>query len=134
MNIRKAVESDKEFIKKLYKQSSKHIGSFNLYWSWDKYIDGTAKHVFYVAEQAGFMRYGYSKKYNAYVLHEIAVDNDTKQKGVGRMLFDKIPRPLMLKCNQDNDTGNAFYYKMGMTKAGKTQTNAGVYQNIWWIT
>ena len=40
----------------------------------------------------------------------------------------------MLKCNLDNEVGNKFYEKMGMTLAGKTQTKAGVKQNIWWTT
>ena len=40
----------------------------------------------------------------------------------------------MLKCNADNDIGNAFYLAMGMTKVGKTQTKQGVKQNIWWTS
>lgn len=134
MNIRLATEQDKEFIKKLHKQSSKHIGSFNLYWSWDKYITKEAKYFYYVAEDLGFMRYGFSKKYKSYVLHEIAVDQDCTKKGVGKMLFNKIPRPLMLKCNLDNEIGNKFYESVGMTKMSKTKTKAGVKQNIWWIS
>lgn len=131
MNIRLANANDKDFIKKLHKQSSKHIGNFNLFWTWDKYISGEAKHKFYVIDDMGFMRIGYSKKYNSYVLYEIAVDIDCKQKGVGKKLYDKIPKPLMLKCNKDNDAGNKFYSKMGMTKAGTTKTSKGVEQNIW---
>ena len=134
MNIRLATIEDVDFIKKLHKQSSKHIGSFNLFWSWDKYISKTAKHRYVVIDEKGFMRYGYSKKYNAYVLFEIAVDTECKQKGVGKVLFDYLPKPLMLKCNQDNEAGNKFYAKMGMSKVGKTKTSAGVEQNIWWIT
>jgi hypothetical protein len=131
MNIRLAESSDKDFIKKLYKQSSKEIGSFNLFWTWDKYLSGEAKHKFYVIDNMGFMRIGYSKKYNCYVLYEIAVDVECKQKGVGRKLYDKIPKPLMLKCNKDNYIGNNFYKKMGMTNSGTTKTSKGIEQNIW---
>ena len=134
MKVRPATIQDEDFIKKLHKQHKKHIGGFNLFWVWDKYIEGTAKHKYVVIEGCGFMRYGYSKKYSAFVLHEIAVDEETKQKGVGRTFFNHLPKPLMLKCNQDNDTGNAFYQAMGMTKVGVTETKQGVKQNIWWTT
>ena len=131
MNIRLATKEDESFIKKLHKQNSKDIGSFNLFWSWDKYLSREAKHKFYVIENMGFMRIGYSKKYNSYVLYEIAVDIECKQNGVGKRLYDKIPKPLMLKCNKDNDVGNKFYSKIGMTKTGTTKTSKGIEQNIW---
>ena len=134
MKVRLATKQDEAFIKKMHKQHKKHIGGFNLFWVWDKYIDCTAKYKYVVIDDCGFMRYGFSKKYSAYVLYEIAVDEDTKQRGVGRALYEHLPRPLMLKCNQDNDTGNKFYEAMGMTKAGVTETRQGVKQNIWWTT
>tara|TARA_R110000737_G_scaffold58791_1_gene85122 strand:+ start:2270 stop:2674 length:405 start_codon:yes stop_codon:yes gene_type:complete len=134
MNIRLAKIEDVDFIKKLHKQSSKHIGGFNLFWVWDKYLEKKAKHRYVIIEGQGFMRYGYSKKYSSYILHEIAIDKDSKQKGVGRVLYNYLPKPLMLKCNQDNEVGNLFYSKMGMTKAGVTKTSAGVKQNIWSAT
>lgn len=134
MQIRKAIATDADFIKKIHKQHKAHIGSFNLFWSWDHYLDGTNKSKFFVIDGGGFMRYSYSKMYTAYILHEIGVDNETTRKGVGRTLFEALPRPLMLKCNVDNDRGNAFYEAMGMTKMGKTATKKGVEQNVWWIT
>lgn len=134
MKVRRAEIKDVELIKKLHKQHSKHIGGFNLFWVWDKYIEGKSKHKYVVIEDCGFMRYGYSKKYSAYVLYEIAVDSETQHKGVGRTLYNHLPKPLMLKCNQNNDVGNAFYESMGMTKVGVTATKQGVKQNIWWTT
>lgn len=134
MKVRRAEIKDKEFIEKLHKEHNKEIGDFNVFWVWDKYIQGKAKHKYMVIEDCGFMRYGYSKKYSAYVLHEIAVDTETQHKGVGRTLYHHLPKPLMLKCNQNNDVGNAFYESMGMTKVGVTSTKQGVKQNIWWIT
>lgn len=134
MNIRLATIKDVDFIKKLHKQSAKHIGNFNLFWVWDKYISKESKHKYVVIESKGFMRYGYSKKYKAYVLYEIAVDKDCKQKGIGKELYNHLPKPLMLKCNKDNEIGNKFYHNMGMTKAGTTKTTTGVEQNIWWAT
>jgi len=134
MKVRPATIDDADFIKKLHAQSKKHIGNFNLFWVWDKYLEGTSKHRYVVIDGCGFMRYGYSSKYKAYVLYEIAVDKDSKQKGVGRVFFNHLPTPLMLKCNQDNEVGNKFYEAMGMTKVGVTETKQGVKQNIWWTT
>ena len=133
MKVRAAVKQDEDFIKKLHKQHKKHIGGFNLFWIWDDYINKN-KYKYVVIDNGGFMRYGYSKKYNAYVLYEIGVEIENTQKGVGRKLFEYLPKPLMLKCNLDNEVGNKFYEAMGMTLAGKTQTKAGVKQNIWWTT
>lgn len=134
MKIRKATKQDEEFIKKLHKQHKDHIGNFNLFWIWDKFIDGKTNYVYEIIDDCGFIRYGYSKKYKANVLYEIAVDNDSPKKGVGTMLFNRLPKPLMLKCNADNVIGNKFYIKMGMTKAGVTETKKGEKQNIYWIT
>lgn len=134
MKVRAATIDDREFIKSLYKINAKEIGDFNLFWVWDKYLDGTSKHKYAVIDDCGFMRYGYSKKYSAYVLYEIAVVPDTKQKGVGRLFYNHLPKPLMLKCNQSNEIGNKFYEAMGMTKVGVEQNKKGLKKNIWWTT
>ena len=132
MKIRNATENDAELIKILHKQHKKEIGGFNLFWIWDKYLEGGTTYNYVVIEDIAFMRYGFSKKYKANVLYEIGVDINCTQRGAGRLLFNHLPKPTMLKCNQDNEIGNAFYLAMGMTKAGTTQTKAGVKQNIWW--
>ena len=134
MKVRKANINDAEFIKKLHKQHKKHIGGFNLFWIWDKYVEGKAKYEYVIIDEIAFMRYGYSKKYKANVLYEIAVDLDNVKKGAGRVLYNHLSKPLMLKCNKDNDIGNKFYKSMGMTKAGETETKAGVKQIIWWTS
>ena len=130
-NIQKATNNHKEFIKEIYKQEKKHLGSFNLYQSWDKYITKESPYKFFVLDGIGFMRYGYSKKYKSYLLQEIGIKEEHKKKGYAKILLNAIPKPLMLKCNFDNDAGNAFYERCGMTKVGKTSTKSGVEQNIW---
>ena len=134
MKVRAATKDDEPLIKKLHKQAKKEIGNFNLFWVWDKYLDKTAKYKYVVIDETAFMRYGYSKKYKANVLYEIAVDSESKQQGAGRVLYNHLPKPLMLKCNLDNEIGNKFYLNMGMTLVGKTKTKQGVIQNIWWAT
>lgn len=138
MKARDATQHDKEAIKALYKENSKNIGSFNLFWSWDKYIEGKAHHKFVVAEDGkeilGFVRWGVSKREKCFVLHEIAVKKDIKQRGVGRLLFEQIPKPITLKCRCDNEPGNSFYKAMGMMISGRTKTKKGVEHYVWWIT
>jgi ribosomal protein S18 acetylase RimI-like enzyme len=134
MKVRPANIEDEEFIKKLHKQHKEHIGGFNMFWVWDKYVEKKANYKYVVISNCGFMRYGYSKKYSAYVLYEIAVDEESKQNGIGKVLFNNLPRPLMLKCNQDNEIGNAFYMAMNMIKVANCKTKKGVKQNIYWIT
>tara|TARA_Y100000114_G_C11763694_1_gene331625 strand:+ start:340 stop:744 length:405 start_codon:yes stop_codon:yes gene_type:complete len=134
MKIRKATKDDEAFIKELHKQHKKHIGNFNLFWVWDKFLEGNTPYTYEIYEEHGFIRYGYSKKYKANVIYEIAVKNGSTQKGVGKDLFNRLKKPIFLKCNEDNVVGNKFYLKMGMTKAGVTITKKGEKQNIYWIT
>lgn len=131
IKILKANYKHKEFIKEIYKQEKQHLGSFNLYQSWDKYLWGETPYKFYVIENIGFMRFGYSKKYKSNLLQEIGIKEEYKKKGYAKILLNAIPKPLTLKCNCDNDAGNSFYEKCGMTKVGKALTKAGVKQNIW---
>ena len=96
-------------------------------------MEGNTNYTYEIYEDNGFIRYGYSKKYKANVIYEIAVKNGSTEKGVGSKLFNRLKKPIFLKCNQDNEVGNKFYLKMGMTKAG-TITKKGEKQNIYWIT
>ena len=136
-NIRNAKLKDSDFIKDIYKAEKKHLGSFNLYQCWDNYINKKSKERFWVVyadnDNTGFVRFGWSKKFNSYILQDIGVNEKYKRKGVGKYILQKLPRPLMLKCNVDNITGNNFYKSFGMTLNGTTQTKKGVKQNVWSI-
>ena len=129
--LRHATRADADLLKELYKQAKDHIGSFNLYQVWDKYLTSSTNYKYLICEDKGFVRYGFSKKYSSWIIHEIAVLDDFKRHGIARHIVENLPRPLMLKCNCDNEIGNRFYEKIGMTKVGKTKTRKGVEQNIW---
>lgn len=129
--IEAALPTDKEWIEAIYKQSKSELGSFNLFYSWDNYIAGKGNFKFLVIRPLAFVRYGWMQKYDAYVIQEIGVDKAARGQGNGGLLLKAVPTPLLLKCNQDNETGNAFYKKMGMTLSGETSTKKGVKQNIW---
>ena len=66
-------------------------------------------------------------------MHDIGIIAQQKRKGYGKIFLDKLPRPLILKCNADNDKGNAFYKNYGMNKMGNTQTKKGEPQIVWSI-
>lgn len=130
--IEKALPSDKEWIEKIYKQSRSELGSFNLFYSWDNYLEGKGNFEFLVIRPFAFVRWGWMNKYNANVIQEIGTLKEHRGKGYSAQLLKAVPTPLFLKCNCDNEAGNAFYSKMGMEKLpGFTSTKKGVQQNIW---
>jgi GNAT superfamily N-acetyltransferase len=130
-SIRAATKADENFIKQIYKESKQHLGSFDLFMCWQKYLSGESKERFDVIDGKGFVRWGYSKKYGGYLLKDIGVLQEHRGKGIGQQLLKHVPTPVMLKCNADNKTGNKFYEGMGMIKAGRTATKKGVEQIIW---
>tara|TARA_R110000765_G_C18872068_1_gene601155 strand:+ start:401 stop:808 length:408 start_codon:yes stop_codon:yes gene_type:complete len=129
--LKRAQRCDEDLLKKIYKQDSEHIGSFNLYQTWDKYLTTNTNYKFLTCEDKAFVRYGYSKKYTSWVIYEIGVLEEHKKMGLARYIVENLPKPMTLKCNCDNTAGNAFYEKIGMTLSGKTHTRKGVAQNIW---
>jgi ribosomal protein S18 acetylase RimI-like enzyme len=142
--LKSATRKHKEEIKQLYKQEKEHIGSFNLYKTWDNYFDlkfaNKISYYFLVVLDANcyhdsnvlaFVRVGNSKKLGCWTVYEIAVSESHKRKGIARFILDSLPKPLALKCNDDNEAGNKFYERIGMTKVGKTKTRKGIPQNIW---
>lgn len=145
--LRNAKRKDADFIKEIYKKEKEHLGSFNLYQCWDNYLTKKSKEKFWVVyvenvtpidynvqiDLTGFVRFGWSKKYNSYILQDIGINEKYKRKGVGRFILEKLPKPLVLKCNVTNTTGNSFYKSIGMTLNGTTQTKKGVKQNVWSI-
>lgn len=132
LTLRKATAQDEQWIAKVYKESKKELGSFNLWQCWEKYLNGKSHETFTVLSNcAGFVRWGYSKKYQSYIIQDIGVLSEHRGKGYAKLLLDSVPKPLMLKCNMDNANGNAFYQKIGMNQAGETATKKGVKQIIW---
>lgn len=130
MIITKADINDEHFIKQIYKECNKELGSFNLFYVWDEYIT-QGKGNFDVIRPFAFVRWGYSKKYGAYVLNDIGVLKSARGSGYGEALLKFVPTPMVLKCNCDNQAGNEFYLRMGMIFGGTTKTKSGKPQNIW---
>lgn len=56
------------------------------------------------------------------VIYEIAVPKAWQGKGIGAAMINALPRPIRLKCTQDNPA-NGFYLRVGFilidTEAGR---------------
>ena len=63
--LRLAEKKDEQFIKRLHKENSKEIGSFNLFYIWDNYLKRKNKYIYHIIEDVGFVRHGYSKQKKA---------------------------------------------------------------------
>jgi ribosomal protein S18 acetylase RimI-like enzyme len=140
MQIRSATKDDALWIKQIYKQESKNLGSFNLFQVWEKYLTGGAPNKFIAIGNYAFCNYNYSVRKKCFVIHDIGILNEYKGKGIGKFIVLKIAEIarrrgtyLMLKCNCDNVEGNAFYQKIGMKNNGICLTKKGAEQNLWII-
>jgi hypothetical protein len=132
MKFRLANKGDEDFIKLIYKDCKKEIGSFNLYNCWYDYLKNKTPYKFYILEGIGMMRYGFSKKLNCYTIKEIGILKIHQGKGYGNIFFKYISNPLYVTCNFDNINGNKFYEKIGMKKIGqKPSKNKKQILNIW---
>lgn len=139
--ITSAQPQDAEWIKAIYKQEKEHIGSFNLYQVWDKYIEGTGNNRFSVIDKYAFCNWGYSPRKKCYVIHDIGILQSHKGKGIGKYFVNAIANVarrnnsyLMLKCNVTNENGNKFYKAIGMQHKGVNYTKNGQEQNVWTLT
>ncbi len=78
------------------------------------------------------LRYGYSKKYKANVIYDIAILLEHRHKGYGKKIISNLPRPIILKCNTDNEVGNIFYEAIGMRKYAIVKSkNKKKEMNVW---
>jgi hypothetical protein len=58
---------DRDWIEKIYKESKRELGSFNLFYSWDNYLKVKAILSFLVIRPFAFVRYGWMNKYECYM-------------------------------------------------------------------
>jgi ribosomal protein S18 acetylase RimI-like enzyme len=131
LGIAKAGKGQEHLIKLIYKESRKELGSFNLYQCWEKYLSGQSREHFWVYKNCGFVRWVESKKYGGNYIHDIGILKEHRGKSIGKKLLQSIPLPIVLKCNEDNVSGNNFYKAIGMYQSGIAFTRKGVKQIIW---
>ncbi len=79
-------------------------------------------------EVIGFIRW-HRRRDGWIIIYEICVRRDFRGEGVGRLLLEKVPKPIRLKCPQDNES-NKFYEHLGFTLAGQEAGRKRAL-NIW---
>lgn len=136
--ITQATELDADWIKAIYKQEAKHIGSFNLFQVWDNYLIGKGSNRFSKIGNYAFCNWGYSVRKKCYVIYDIGILQEHKGKGIGKFFVNSIASYarnhksfLLLKCNVSNVKGNDFYKAIGMQLNGTNYTKNGIEQNVW---
>jgi GNAT superfamily N-acetyltransferase len=86
----------------------------------------------YIAEAhghiAGFVRW-HSRRDGWHTIYEIASARQFRGIGVGRALLNAVPRPLRLKCTEDNPA-NDWYARQGMTLI-RTEPGRKRTLNVW---
>jgi hypothetical protein len=66
--VRIANKFDDQLIKEIHKQNKSELGSFNLFYVWDKYIQKKANYNYLICNDCSFVRYGFQKKYKCMAL------------------------------------------------------------------
>jgi GNAT superfamily N-acetyltransferase len=132
MILRQATNKDEDLIKQIHKESVKEIGNFNTFFIWTNYLKGKTTYKYYIIDDVAFLRFGFSKKYSANIVYDIAILKEHRGKGYGKKIISKLPRPIMLKCNSDNEAGNCFYESIGMKKYNVVRSkNNKKDMNVW---
>lgn len=137
IDIRLASKIDADFIKEIHKEAKSEIGSFNLFYSWDNYLQNKTPYKFYIFSDAGvdvgFMRFGFSEKIGFNIVKEVGILKKFRGRGYGKKMLNRMPRPIYLTCNDDNEVGNHFYKSCGMRNIGKKKTKTGKWTLVWVI-
>jgi hypothetical protein len=130
--LRLAKKTDQDLIKEIHRQCKKEIGNFNTYFIWDNFLSGKSSYKYYIFQDCGMVRLGWSKKTKTWTVYDIGFLIEHRGNGYGRNILLKLPRPLMLKCNLDNINGNKFYESIGMLHKGIVQSkNKKNKMNLW---
>ena len=77
----------------------------------------------------GFIHF-HKRKDGWNTIHELGVLPDYQKLGIGKKLFNMIPKPVRLKTTVDNLTANAFYKYQGMENIGREKGKKREL-NIW---
>lgn len=109
--VRLATLEDIDEIKKIADKHTKEIG-FVLRPSLEEHCKNGTLLVYEIDGMiAGFVNYHHRKdKINT--IYEICVSDNFRHRGIGKLLIDKVPRPIRLKCPVDNES-NKFYIYIG---------------------
>lgn len=96
-------------------------------------MDAISKDELYVADKdgliVGFIHF-HKRKDGWNTVHEIGILKEYQGTGVGKKLFNMIPKPRRLKTTEDNIKANEFYKRQGLKLTGQEQGKKRLL-NIW---
>ncbi len=129
ISYRLGKESDLKDIKKITNQLRDELGFvMNV-----ALIDAMKYDELMVAESdgvvIGFVHF-HERRDGWNTIHEIGVRKDFQSMGIGKALFEMVPKPRRLKTTQDNIKSNEFYKRRGMNMTG-TEKGRKREINVW---
>lgn len=128
IRARKFLHSDLEWVMMLWKENSYILGPplplLN-------YIKNKApnEHII-VIDQAAFIHFRQTRK-GSTTLYNIAVSQDQKRKGYGKLLISYLKTPIELKTDEANQESNEFYKRLGFICIGSKLTKSGKSVNLY---
>lgn len=136
LRIRDITKQDEDWLKALFNKNSYILGGFGPTWYWywrkkDNKESGWERDKWVCIENIAFAHY-LERLDGTKTLHEIAVDDSQKCKGIGKILLQYIGYPMQLKTDANNFESNEFYRKAGYTFVGtKRSKNGKKIFNLW---
>ena len=130
-NIDKAVLEDAPWLDKLLKANQRAFGSLGgkeLFWRLA--LPGNANEHVLVIRPVAFVHYRRNRT-GLRVVYEIAVDDKSKQRGLGSALMAAVGRPVMLRTDKDNEEANNFYKRIGLVVVGVAYKRDGRKLNVY---
>ena len=124
-DVRDALEEDMPWVKRIF-QSADHVlgkGFFGSIW-WRYWQSKNPRERWIVIEGRAFAHY-VTRRDGVKVLYEIAVAEESRRMGLGKLLLDYIGRPMELKTDADHGESNAFYRALGFHPVGSKRSRDG---------
>jgi ribosomal protein S18 acetylase RimI-like enzyme len=97
---------------------------------WRLALPGNANERILVIRPAAFVHFRRNRT-GLRVVYEIAVDERSKQRGLGSALMAAVGPPVMLRTDIDNAEANNFYKRIGLVVVGVTYKRDGKRLNVY---
>lgn len=126
--IRFATEDDIEIISKIANKNTKELGFVMKVALKESILRNFLKVCEYNDKIVGFVNFR-KRKDGITIIYELCVLKEFRGKGLGKMLIDSLPTPIILKCPVDN-LSNKFYSKIGFNLI-EVQNGRKRKLNVW---
>lgn len=129
MIVENAKREDEWWIKPLFISEKSILGGFGPVW-YRFWLD-PRRGLWLVIRPHAFA-HCLKRKDGIFNLQEIAVSADQRRLGLGRILLESIPGPVILKTGIENITSNEFYKSLGFLLVGRKKARSSDRLfNVW---